>query len=102
MDGMKHVAMWVAHAESQAPRAGEESSQVIMNNCIRCHTSLNTTMVNTGKVDYMMTEVGQGKACWDCHRQVPHGGHSSLTESPATKVPLPESPVPGWLQRALQ
>lgn len=102
MDGMKHVAMWVTRSEGQSPRAGEESCQVIMNNCIRCHTSLNTTMVNTGKVDYMMTEVGQGKVCWDCHRQVPHGGHSSLTESPLTKVPLPASPVPEWLQKMME
>ena len=101
-DGMKHVAMWVSRSESQAPRAGEESSEVIMNNCIRCHESLNTTLVSTGQKTYMMTEVGNGKVCWDCHRQVPHGGKSSLCGAPNFKAPLPESPVPNWLQKALK
>ncbi len=102
VDGIKHVAKFLAHQERQAIRAEDASSQVIMNNCIRCHTELNTTLVNTGKVDYMKTQVGQGKVCWDCHRQVPHGGSSSLGGTPAAKVPLPESPVPAWLKAAME
>ena len=101
MDGMKHVGMFVTKMERQAPRIGDSGAQVVMNNCIRCHTELNTTLANTGKVDYMMTQVGQGKVCWDCHRQVPHGGSSSLSATPDAKVPLPESPVPGWLLKAM-
>ena len=88
--------------ERQAPRPGEAANQVIMNNCIRCHTDLNTTLVNTGKVDYMMTAVGEGKVCWDCHRNVPHGGRSNLAATPDAKVPLPDSPVPSWLQKMLK
>ena len=37
-----------------------------------CHTQLNTEFVKTGEIDYMMSMVGEGKACWDCHRDVPH------------------------------
>lgn len=101
MDGMKHVAMFVTKMEGQSPRIGDGGAQVVMNNCIRCHTDLNTTLANTGKVDYMMTKVGEGKVCWDCHRQVPHGGSSSLSTTPHAQVPLPPSPVPTWLQKMM-
>ena len=74
MDGMKHVAAFLTKSEPQVIQAHEASSEVIMNNCIRCHTQLNTEFVKTGKIDYMMSQVGEGKACWDCHRDVPHGG----------------------------
>lgn len=102
MDGMKHVFAFLTHSEHQVPEAQEASSQVIMNNCIRCHTNLNSELVKTGKVDYMMTQVGEGKACWDCHRSVPHGGKNSLSATPSAIVPLPESPVPEWLQKMIK
>ena len=99
MDGMKHVAAFLTKSEPQVIEAHEASSQVIMNNCIRCHTQLNTEFVKTGEIDYMMSMVGEGKACWDCHRDVPHGGKNSLSATPAAIVPLPESPVPEWLRK---
>lgn len=98
VDGMKHVAAFLTFSEPQAPEAQTASNQVIMNNCIRCHTELNTQLVKTGKIDFMMAQAGQGKACWDCHRDVPHGGKNSLSSTPEANVPYPESPVPSWLQ----
>ena len=73
MDGMRHVAVFLNHGEKDVVRANGESSEGIMNNCIRCHTQLNTEFVNTGRIDYMMSQVGEGKACWGCHRDGPHG-----------------------------
>lgn len=101
-DGMKHVAKFLAHQKHQAIRSEAPSNEIIMNNCIRCHQELTTTLSNTGKVTYMQTAIGQGKVCWDCHRQVPHGGRSSLAGTSDAKVPLPASPVPTWLQKALE
>lgn len=63
MDGMKHVAAFLTKSEPQVIQAHEASSEVIMNNCIRCHTQLNTEFVKTGKIDYMMSQVGEGNAC---------------------------------------
>ncbi len=101
MDGMKHVGYFVTHGERQAIMAEEASSEVIMDNCIRCHTQLNTEFVKTGRIDYMMARRGEGMACWDCHRNVPHGGMNTLTSTPyaESQVPIPPSPVPQWLQR---
>ncbi|MBQ7421396.1 MAG: cytochrome c nitrite reductase small subunit [Prevotella sp.] len=103
MDGMKHVAYFVTRSERQAIMAEDASAEVIMDNCIRCHTQLNQEFVKTGRIDYMMAKRGEGKACWDCHRNVPHGGMNSLSSTPnaESQTPLPPSPVPDWLQKAL-
>lgn len=102
MDGMRHVAAFLNHQEPQVIRANAESSQVIMENCIRCHTQLNTEFVKTGKIDYMKSRVGEGKACWDCHRDIPHGGQSNLAATPHALVPYPESPAPHWLKKMIE
>jgi cytochrome c nitrite reductase small subunit len=57
MDGVKHVAAFLTSSEPQVIQAHPASSQVIMNNCIRCHEQLNTELVKTGRIDYMMSEV---------------------------------------------
>ena len=97
-DGMRHVAAFVTFGEPQVIRAIPESSQVIMKNCVRCHEQLTTEFIKDGRASYMMTQVGQGKACWDCHRDIPHGGSGSLSSAPSAYVPYPESPVPNWLR----
>ena len=104
MDGMKHVAYFVTHSERQAIMAEDTSAEVIMDNCIPCHKQLNTEFVKTGRIDYMEAKRGEGMACWDCHRNVPHGGMNTLTSTPnaETQVPIPPSPVPEWLQKALR
>ena len=102
MDGMRHVAVFLTHGEKDVVRANGESSEVIMNNCIRCHTQLNTEFVSTGRIDYMMSQVGEGKACWDCHRDVPHGGSNSAASTSDALVPYPDSPTPKWLRKMIE
>jgi len=101
---MKHVAYFVTKSERQAIMAEEASAEVIMDNCIRCHKDLNTRVVRTGKIDYMEAQRGAGKACWDCHHEVPHGGMNTLSSTPnaETQTPIPSSPVPQWLQNLLE
>lgn len=100
MDGMRHVAVFLTRGEHQVIKANDESAEVIMNNCIRCHTQLNTEFVSTGRINYMMSQVGEGKACWDCHRDVAHG-QNSLSTTPDALVPYPESPAPEWLRKMI-
>ena len=101
MDGLKHTAYFVMHSERQAPMAETLTGQVVMDNCIRCHTQLNTEFVKTGRMGYMQQLAQGGKVCWDCHRNVPHGGMNSLMATPGAEgvTPLPPSPVPEWLQK---
>ena len=51
----------------------------------------------------MLAKRGEGMACWDCHRNVPHGGMNALTSTPnaESQVPIPPSPVPQWLQKMM-
>lgn len=102
MDGMKHVLAFVTRSEKDVIAAQRMSSRVIMNNCIRCHTQLNSEFVTTGRIDYMLAQTGAGKACWDCHRDIPHGGGNSLSSTPNASVPYPESPVPQWLRKMIE
>lgn len=101
-DGLYHAAVFTVKGEPQAIRPRDESYEVIMNNCIRCHLELNTEFVKTGMIDYCDVQEGKGKACWDCHTQVPHTKVSSLSASPNAIVPLPASPVPDWLKKRMK
>lgn len=102
-DGMKHVGYFLTRSEHQAIMAEDASAQVIMDNCIRCHSQLNQEFIKSNRMGlgYMEAKRGEGKACWDCHRNVPHGGMNSLSSTDASYgvTPIPPSPVPEWLQR---
>lgn len=100
MDGMRHASVFMMKGEPQVIQAIDESASVIMNNCIRCHTQLNTEFVNAGKINHQMVKEGAGKACWDCHREVAHG-RNSLSSTPHSLVPYPKSNVPDWLKKMI-
>ena len=100
-DGLYHAAVFTLRKEPIAIRPREESYRVIMDNCIRCHTDLNTAMVKTGLQCYKDVQDGNAKACWDCHRDVVHGTMSSIVSAPNALVPLPKSPVPEWLKKQM-
>jgi len=89
MDGLYHSAVFTFNKEPQVIRPREASSTVIMNNCIRCHTQLNTEFVKTGMISYKEVKEGRGKACWDCHANVPHTKISNLASTPDAIAPLP-------------
>lgn len=102
-DGLYHSAIFTLRMEPTAIRPREESYEVIMNNCVRCHTDLNAHCLKNTAITYTDVKKGMGKACWDCHRQVPHGNISSINSSPnAPLTPLPESPIPEWLKKAMK
>jgi cytochrome c nitrite reductase small subunit len=98
VDGTYHAAVFSARAEPQVIRPRDASSEVILENCIRCHTRLNTEFVKTGMVKYADVKNGRQKACWDCHRDLPHTRISNLASAPDAVVPFPPSPVPSWLK----
>ena len=95
---MRHAAIFTLRGEPEVIQATDQSATVIMNNCIRCHEQLNTEFVKTGKIDFHLAKEGAGKACWDCHREIPHG-KVSLSSSPNSLIPYPETIVPNWLDK---
>jgi len=98
MDGTRHATVFLTKREPQVIQAIDGSSSVIMNNCIRCHEQLNAEFVKTGRISYSMVKAGEGKACWDCHRETPHG-KNSLSSTPSSLVPHPKPIVPEWMKK---
>lgn len=101
-DGMHHVYKFLTFQERDAIIASDGTREVIMGNCVRCHSQLTQEFVKDGRSDYMMTKVGEGKACWDCHRMTPHTQGRSLSSTPAADVPYPDSPSPEWLRKIIR
>ena len=100
-DGLRDSTVFTMRAEQTALQAIPASSQVIMNNCIRCHEQLNQEFVNTGRMDFKEMKKNNGHACWDCHRDVPHTRSRSEVSTPNALVPMPDTTVPDWLNDAM-
>lgn len=96
-DGIRHASMFMLRMEPQVIRIRAEGAEVVQANCVRCHNTLNSKVstVNMGK------EHGQGRYCWDCHREVPHGRVRGLSSAPQARVPLVTSPKPAWLEQLM-
>jgi cytochrome c nitrite reductase small subunit len=98
-DGTRHATVFLMKNEPQVIQAIEASSSVIMHNCIRCHEQLNTEFIKAGRISYHMAKMGEGKSCWDCHREVVHG-RNSLSSTPNSLVPYPKAMIPDWLKKS--
>ncbi len=100
-DGLRHATIFTLRAEPQVIKMHAAGIRVVQENCKTCHYELNkeiATINVTGK-NY---QHGEGKLCWDCHKQVPHGGLKGLSTTPGARVPLPGSPVPEWLKKYME
>lgn len=99
-DGLYHAAVFALRAEPQVIREREGTKEVLQENCLRCHTPLVTEFTRMS-LDYEAVRRGDDKACWDCHRDTAHTDISSLSSAVYGSLPLPGSPAPAWLERAL-
>lgn len=97
-DGIYHATVFTWRAEPQVIHIKEAGTNVVQQNCQRCHTKLNEDVSTSKHLTLSDRDHGNGKLCWDCHREVPHGRVNSLSSVPDAQVPLPDSPVPGWLK----
>lgn len=100
-DGLRHSAVFTMRTEPQRMQAIPEAQAVIYANCVRCHEQLNQEFVRTGHLTAQEIKHGDDRACWDCHREVPHMGKTSLSATPDAIIPYPKSPVPSWLREQL-
>jgi cytochrome c nitrite reductase small subunit len=102
-DGLHHSAVFLSGKEPPAPRPRPAATKVIQDNCVRCHTPLNTEFASASKATHSDILHGRDKACWDCHRHVPHTKNSGLTSAPNANVPFPPaSPTPDWLKNIVR
>jgi len=96
-DGLRHSAIFTMHGEPQVIFMKEAGVKVVQENCIRCHYDLIDDL-SIHQVTYEMVKKGEGRLCWDCHRETPHGRVRSLSAVPHARVPELPSTVPQWFQ----
>ncbi len=100
-DGLRHATVFTLRNEPQVIFIKEASSEVVHKNCIRCHSGLLTDS-RLLRYNHSIYEFRMERKCWDCHRETPHGRVNSLSSVPYARVPLPGSPVPGWLKELMK
>ena len=102
-DGLYHASVFTLRAEPQAMIISAGGATVVQSNCVRCHSRVTETVlpVNT---TCARAKAGEGRLCWECHREVPHGRVQSISAAPGALVPYPTGPAPGalpaWLRDA--
>jgi cytochrome c nitrite reductase small subunit len=95
-DGARHATIFTARAEPQVIRIKKAGVNVVQENCIRCHIDL-VQMTSLVETTGRSARMGEGKLCWECHDEVPHGNVRSLSSAPFSLVPRMPSVLPDWL-----
>lgn len=97
-DGLYHATMFTLRKEPQVIQIKEAGKKVVHDNCVRCHTQQVTDPKLAATVKNHHENM-EGRVCWECHREVPHGRVNSLSSVPNARVPLLTSPVPDWIKK---
>lgn len=98
-DGLRHATIFTMRTEPQVIVMKEDGNMVVQENCKACHSHANSE-VGLLNVTYENSLHGEGKLCWDCHREVPHGRVKSLSSTPNALTPKLGSPVPDWIKES--
>ncbi|MDH5396658.1 MAG: cytochrome c nitrite reductase small subunit [Cyclobacteriaceae bacterium] len=102
-DGIYHASVYTTRGEPQVIRIKEAGKKVVHNNCIRCHENQVTDAKLASQVDGHFAH-RTDRACWECHREVPHGKQRSLsTVNFVNDEELEEDVrIPAWLDEQLK
>jgi len=101
-DGIRHATVYTLRAEPQVIYIKEEGAKVVQQNCVRCHNDLitdNKMLAKNREFDHFRTD---GRYCWTCHREVPHGRVNSLSSVPDENIPETKVPIPKWIRDLLK
>lgn len=101
MDGTRHSYMFTLRLEPQVIHIHDAGTAVVQQNCIRCHSHLSQN-VKEKLVTLDLRDHGEGKLCWECHRETPHGRVNSLSSVPYARVPIPSDVTPAWMKEYLE
>lgn len=80
-DGLRHATIFTLRAEPQVIRIKESGTKVVQGNCVRCHGTLFDDLDDFSP-DQVAIMNADGRNCWDCHRETPHGRVTSLSSVP--------------------
>ncbi len=96
-DGLRHSYVFATRMEPQVIMIKEEGTAVVQENCIRCHQNV-LQDTSLPQATYEAHKAGEGKLCWECHREVPHGRVHSLSSAPYALIPETEHNLSDWLK----
>lgn len=84
IDGWNHTVAFTFDTYDPAIKIGEDGARRVQKNCISCHASLASKIVeNADKYhNFDQPYVENGRKCWDCHKSTPHGKVRSVTTTP--------------------
>ncbi len=99
-DGLRHANVFTLGSYPQVIRIRETGASVVQENCLRCH-SFQVNFVSISQITYDKFKAGEGKLCWDCHREIPHGRISSQASTPYARVPELGPSLPNWILQYL-
>ncbi len=97
-DGLRHSTIFTLRMEPQVIMIKEAGQTVVQENCIRCHEHL-VSEVSIAAVTKESSMHGDGKLCWECHRETPHGRVNSLSATPFARVPGVTPVFPEWMNK---
>jgi len=98
-DGLRHATIFTLRNEPQVIFIKEDGKAVVQDNCVRCHSRENE-IVNT-KIDFDGWKLNNGKLCWECHNEVPHGSVNSLS-SVSFILEEESKRIPDWIEKYLE
>src|SRR3989339_1111054 len=93
MDGLRHSYVFTLRAEPQAIMIKKQGERAVSDNCKRCHELLFLSPALKNENLYNV-DTSEGRLCWHCHRETPHGSLRSLSSNPYARVPTTESMIP--------
>ncbi|ANQ52677.2 cytochrome c nitrite reductase small subunit [Flammeovirga yaeyamensis] len=105
-DGLYHSYMYTLRMEPQVIKMHQPGREVVQANCVRCHND----QVTDAKMSSWVANHSHDRtdrACWECHREVPHGRVKSLSSVGYQIQSLPvqgekKDVIPTWLKDALK
>ncbi len=100
-DGMAHTTYFTFRWEPQVIQIKSRGVGVVQENCIRCHLDL-VDMVQLVEVTGKTAAMGDGKLCWECHRETPHGTVKSLSAAPHALVERLPTVLPSWIEQLVR
>ncbi|CAG35072.1 cytochrome c nitrite reductase small subunit [Desulfotalea psychrophila] len=82
-DGWNHSVAFTLNTYAPRIEISADGARRVQANCISCHNRLTGTIrANEDKYHDFSKAKATERKCWDCHRNVPHGGVHSIISAP--------------------
>ena len=84
LDGFNHTVAFTFDTYDHAIQISDDGAKRVQDNCISCHKSITSTLATNADQYHNFNDdyVENGRKCWSCHKEVPHGKVRGLTTTP--------------------